>query len=104
MLKFFFNQTVVYKLDTEKIKCKSNNWFKHVKFLECSYPETVGNGTLNVTGVIYGDNITYTCNLGYHHGGGDLFRTCGRDRQWSGIIPACICMYNSYVNDVPLPL
>ncbi|CAC5394542.1 unnamed protein product [Mytilus coruscus] len=69
----------------------------HLPVAECSYPETVGNATFHVTGVIYGDNITYTCNSGYTHGGGDLFRTCGRSRQWSGIIPSCI-YYPVYKN------
>ena len=42
-----------------------------------------------MTGVRYSDTVKYTCTMGYVHTGGDLERTCGRDRRWDGLSPFC---------------
>ncbi|VDI65593.1 Hypothetical predicted protein [Mytilus galloprovincialis] len=62
----------------------------HLREAECPYPETIGNATFNVTGVMNGDQTVYLCISGYSNVGGDLTRICESNRQWSGSVPACI--------------
>ncbi|XP_052776697.1 sushi, von Willebrand factor type A, EGF and pentraxin domain-containing protein 1-like [Mya arenaria] len=37
----------------------------------------------------YATSVTYSCNTGYEHTGGDLTRTCQADTMWSGTTPTC---------------
>jgi len=39
--------------------------------------------------VRYPSLVTYTCQAGYQHVGGDLVRTCQADGTLSGVAPTC---------------
>lgn len=58
--------------------------------LECPYPNVPGNASMTITGLYFNDNVSYTCDDGFKLYSGDLFRTCGRTRKWSGFVPTCI--------------
>jgi hypothetical protein len=64
-------------------------------FVECQNPERIGNSTFTYTGAKY-DTVTYSCKMGYVHTGGDLERTCGRNRRWSGVPPSCTSMHFNF--------
>ena len=46
--------------------------------------------------LLYNDMVTYSCKMGYVHAGGDLERTCGRNRRWSGVPPSCTSMHFNF--------
>ncbi|XP_033762655.1 sushi, von Willebrand factor type A, EGF and pentraxin domain-containing protein 1-like [Pecten maximus] len=41
------------------------------------------------TGNQFMDNVTYSCDVGFPHQTGNLFRTCMADGAWSGVEPVC---------------
>ena len=43
----------------------------------------------NSNEVRYPSSVTYTCQAGYQHVGGDLVRTCQADGTLSGVAPTC---------------
>ncbi len=47
------------------------------------------NGNVELTGVTEGSTATYTCENGFDLTGGDDFRICQPDGQWSGQEPIC---------------
>ena len=52
------------------------------------------NGSINSTGIMEGDTVTYFCNKRYNLSG-DPIRTCQSDGKWSGEQPECIRMLNT---------
>ena len=55
----------------------------------CSDPGAVPFSTKNGTTYEFEDTVTYMCNTGYHHTGGDLNRECLASDTWSGTAPVC---------------
>ena len=60
----------------------------------CEVPVVPANGSINSTGIIEGDTVTYFCNEGYNLSG-DANRTCQSNGSWSGIQPDCTRMLNT---------
>ena len=60
----------------------------------CDKPVAPANGSINSTGIMEGDTVTYFCNKGYYLSG-DPIRTCQSDGKWSGEQPKCIGMWNT---------
>ena len=57
---------------------------------ECGEPPEVTNSTIVVTeGTLFGDRISYSCDVGYESLGGNLTRICTEDGIWSGRMPVC---------------
>ncbi|XP_047002642.1 protein lev-9-like [Schistocerca americana] len=56
-------------------------------------------GTVTLTGRLFGDRATYSCQLGYHVVG-LRERTCQADGTWSGDAPAC--KQNVYCTSPPV--
>ena len=63
----------------------------------CPLLENPSNGNVSMTGGVYQDTVTYTCNNGFQLSG-DPTRTCGSDGQWSGSAPTCDRKYNLQYN------
>ncbi|KAK9711611.1 WAP-type (Whey Acidic Protein) 'four-disulfide core' [Popillia japonica] len=55
---------------------------------ECPEPEQISYGTVTVTGKLFGDRVTYSCQHGYHVVGLQS-RTCQADGQWARTAPSC---------------
>lgn len=55
---------------------------------ECPEPEQIPFGTVTVTGRLFGDRVTYSCQHGYHVVGLQS-RTCQADGQWARTAPSC---------------
>ena len=64
--------------------------------MNCGLPETVCNATSKLTGHVYGDTVTYQCNMGFR-AHGPVVRTCTALGHWSGTPPACRGGYNVLV-------
>ena len=60
----------------------------------CEAAVIPANGSINSTGIMEDDTVTYFCNEGYDLYG-DANRTCQSNGQWSGIQPECIRMLNT---------
>ena len=48
-----------------------------------------------MTGGVFGDTVTYTCDAGFDLSG-DVMRTCQSDGTWSGSAPMCDRKYSHY--------
>lgn len=59
--------------------------------VNCGDPGGLTNGGAVTSGILYGDNVTYTCQTGYNITG-DVNRTCQSNAVWSGSRPKCWCM------------
>lgn len=55
---------------------------------ECEELRSPAVGTVTLTGRLFGDKATYSCELGYHVVG-LRERTCQADGNWSGQAPVC---------------
>ncbi|KAL4225509.1 biological adhesion [Mactra antiquata] len=55
----------------------------------CSQPGDIAHASKDVSGTSVGSTVTYTCDVGYGLGGGDLTRTCSETGQWTGQTPTC---------------
>ena len=64
----------------------NHNW----KFLDCGTPTSVTSATRSYSSTVLNSVVTYACQTGYTHTGGDLQRTCGSDGVWGGVLPTCI--------------
>ena len=60
----------------------------------CDEPVVPANGSINSTGSMESDTVTYFCNEGYNLSG-NANRTCQSNGSWSGILPECIRMLNA---------
>ncbi|XP_048776989.2 sushi, von Willebrand factor type A, EGF and pentraxin domain-containing protein 1-like isoform X2 [Ostrea edulis] len=56
--------------------------------VNCGDPGGLTNGGAVTSGILYGDNVTYTCQTGYNITG-DVNRTCQSNAVWSGSRPKC---------------
>ena len=58
------------------------------------------NGKVQLISLDEGSTATYTCDEGFDFTGGDKFRTCQSDGQWSGQEPICEGnMYTTLLSD-----
>ena len=70
--------------------------------VECKPPKDIKNGTYQSSdGYLYGNVVTYTCNIGYFlNGESDL--TCEADGTWSNDAPVCsvkLCPAPEYIRN-----
>uniref|UniRef100_A0A1B6DCY4 Sushi, von Willebrand factor type A, EGF and pentraxin domain-containing protein 1 n=2 Tax=Clastoptera arizonana TaxID=38151 RepID=A0A1B6DCY4_9HEMI len=65
---------------------------------ECSLLTSPQLGTVTVSGNLFNDKATYSCELGYHVVG-LRERTCQADGNWSGSTP--VCKQNVYCKEPP---
>lgn len=65
--------------------------FFRIVGVNCGDPGGLTNGGAVTSGILYGDNVTYTCQTGYNITG-DVNRTCQSNAVWSGSRPKCWCM------------
>lgn len=56
--------------------------------VQCGLPESPVNGKAHYTALAYKSVVTYTCKYGFMVVG-DATRTCGEDKEWSGLEPKC---------------
>jgi cysteine-rich repeat protein len=58
---------------------------------DCGPLPPVANSSLSPANpsTLLNSSVTYTCDTGYEHTAGNLGRTCGTDRLWSGTSPTC---------------
>ena len=54
----------------------------------CSQPVQILNGEFEAEGLVYGSNLTYSCDEGYEMIG-EAVLTCGSDGLWLGEVPTC---------------
>ena len=77
----------------EKLE-RSQNIPKHLAILFTGItcvPPAVANATITSSSPYYqNDSVTYSCNSGYKHTGGDLSRTCTAINTLSGTEPVCL--------------
>ena len=59
-----------------------------IKGVDCGTPQTVINANPVFSTTLYGDTVTYACSLGYELVDNGIL-TCGSDRNWAGVTPAC---------------
>ena len=57
--------------------------------LDCGMPSLVTGATRSYSSTVLNSVVTYACQTGYSHTGGDLQRTCGSDGEWDGILTTC---------------
>ncbi|XP_060569304.1 uncharacterized protein LOC132727745 isoform X3 [Ruditapes philippinarum] len=69
-------ETVNWKVD---VRCK---------LVECGEVEAPTNGTLNVSGLTFGNNVTFQCEEGYKINGTNMI-TCLSTGSWSASVPTC---------------
>ena len=62
--------------------------FLHSIGLKCAPPPDPANGRVSITGTIYGQTATYSCNTGYDLVGNST-RVCQATGVWSGSAPTC---------------
>ncbi len=55
----------------------------------CGDPGDILHANKSSNSSVYQETVTYTCHNGYHHSGGDLFRTCMQDGSFNGTAPIC---------------
>ncbi|KAG8263390.1 hypothetical protein J6590_035229 [Homalodisca vitripennis] len=70
----------------------------HVTERECEELRSPALGTVTLTGRLFNDRATYSCELGYHVVGLKE-RTCQADGNWSGQAP--VCKQNVYCKNPP---
>ncbi len=58
----------------------------------CGDPGDILHGTKSGNSFVYKETVTYTCDLGYQHSGGDLSRTCMENGSFNGTSPICSSM------------
>ncbi|XP_060586153.1 P-selectin-like, partial [Ruditapes philippinarum] len=63
--------------------------FVWCKPVECGEVEAPTNGTMNVSGLTFGNNVTFQCEEGYEIKGTDMIR-CVSTGSWSASVPTCI--------------
>ncbi|XP_078251223.1 sushi, von Willebrand factor type A, EGF and pentraxin domain-containing protein 1 isoform X2 [Rhinoraja longicauda] len=56
--------------------------------IECSQPELIGNGIVDIQGLTYLSHAVYTCKPGFHLRGNATV-TCGENGEWLGGRPVC---------------
>lgn len=84
-VQFYVNSYLIAKFKKFKIAIVAL-----FSFLECPWPEEPVNASFNISGRKYADILNYTCDPDHVLMGGDLLRSCGRKRHWTGSPPNCI--------------
>jgi len=57
--------------------------------VSCGDPGTIAHSAKSGTSYLYQDKVTYSCSSGYELKSGNLQRTCGPTKAWSGAKPVC---------------
>ncbi|XP_077504243.1 sushi, von Willebrand factor type A, EGF and pentraxin domain-containing protein 1-like isoform X3 [Amblyomma americanum] len=82
-----------YRLEgREELYCQSDAQWSAPKpecrIVECGPLESIGNGTVRLSGTVFGSKAEFSCNHGFKLVGNSA-RTCGADGQWSDESPHC---------------
>ncbi|XP_077074907.1 regulator of complement activation group 2 gene 1 isoform X3 [Siphateles boraxobius] len=76
---------------SKSVTCEGNQWTSLELICtrkSCGSPPEFDNGRYEITGILFGDNITAVCNTGYMLDGLIKVRLC-RDQGWDGRDPVC---------------